>query len=61
MGFYSFLYAEDLSHSAVAVYMYLHDRAGPDGSCYPAIGAIARDLKLSRSTVKRGLVELLRM
>ena len=60
VGYFSFLYAGDLSHNAVAVYMYLHDRAGKNGSCYPAIGTIARDLKLSRSTVKRGLAELLR-
>lgn len=38
--------------------MYLHDRADKDGKCYPAIGTIAKELKLSRSTVKRALADL---
>ena len=38
--------------------MYLRDRAGKDGSCYPAISTIAQDLKMSRSTVKRALGDL---
>ena len=32
--------------------MYLRDRAGKDGSCYPAVSTIAQDLKMSKSTVK---------
>nr|WP_303740747.1 helix-turn-helix domain-containing protein [Lutispora saccharofermentans] len=47
-----------MSHRARAVYMYLHDRADKDGKCYPAIGTIARELKLSRSTVKRAITDL---
>jgi len=38
--------------------MYLRDRCDKDGKCYPAIGTIARELKLSRSTVKRALADL---
>jgi predicted transcriptional regulator len=38
--------------------MYLKDRAGKDGSCWPAINTVARDLSLSRSTVKRALKDL---
>jgi predicted transcriptional regulator len=38
--------------------MYLCDRTDADGKCYPAIGTIARELKLSRSTVKRALADL---
>jgi predicted transcriptional regulator len=38
--------------------MYLRDRCDKDGKCYPAIGTIARDLKLSRSTVKRAIADL---
>jgi predicted transcriptional regulator len=38
--------------------MYLCDRCDKDGKCYPAIGTIARELKLSRSTVKRALADL---
>ena len=58
MGYFSSLYTSDLSHRAVAVYMYLRDRAGRDCKCYPAIGTIAHDLKLSRSTVKRAVADL---
>ena len=42
----------------VTVYMYLKDRTGRKGTCWPAIGTIARDLGLSRSTVKRALKDL---
>lgn len=58
MGYFTSLYASELPHRAVAVYMYLKDRAGRDGKCYPAIGTIARELKLSRSTVKRAIADL---
>lgn len=58
MGYFTSLYASDLPHRAVAVYMYLKDRADKDGKCYPAIGTIARELKLSRSTVKRAIADL---
>jgi len=39
--------------------MYLKDRADKDGKCYPAIATIAADLKLSRSTVKRAIADLI--
>ncbi|HBH94782.1 MAG TPA: helix-turn-helix domain-containing protein [Ruminococcaceae bacterium] len=52
------IYSTDLPHRAVAVYMYLRDRADKDGTCYPAISTIAQDLKISKSTVKRALSEL---
>ena len=58
MGYFTSLYASELPHRAVAVFMYLRDRADVDGKCYPAIGTIARELKLSRSTVKRALADL---
>lgn len=58
MGYFKSLYASELPHRAVAVYMYLRDRADRDGKCYPAIGTIARELKLSRSTVKRAIADL---
>lgn len=38
--------------------MYLSDRFDKEGKCYPAIGTIARELKLSRSTVKRAIADL---
>lgn len=58
MGYFESLYASELPHRAVAVYMYLPDRADKDGKCYPAIGTIAAELKLSRSTVKRAIADL---
>ena len=58
MGYFTSLYASELTHRAVTVYMYLRDRADKDGKCYPAIGTIARELKLSRSTVKRAITDL---
>ena len=58
MGYFTSLYSADLPHRAVAVYMYLRDRADKDGKCYPAIGTIAKELKLSRSTVKRAVADL---
>lgn len=58
MGYFTSVYTSELPHRARAVYMYLHDRANKDGECYPAIGTIARELKLSRSTVKRAITDL---
>ena len=53
-----FLYDMDLSHRAVAVYIYLSDRADKQQECFPAIPTIARELKLSESTVRRALRDL---
>lgn len=58
MGYFTSLYASELPHRAVTVYMYLRDRADKEGKCYPAIGTIAGELKLSRSTVKRAIADL---
>lgn len=58
MGYFSSLYSSELPHRARTVFMYLHDRADKDGKCYPAIGTIAKELKLSRSTVKRAISDL---
>jgi DNA-binding MarR family transcriptional regulator len=58
MGYFTSLYSSELPHRARAVYMYLSDRSDKEGKCYPAIGTIARELKLSRSTVKRAIVDL---
>lgn len=58
MGYFTSLYSSELPHRARAVYMYLADRADKEGKCYPAIGTIARELKLSRSTVKRAISDL---
>lgn len=52
------IYALNLPHRAKAVYMYLCDRANNSGSCFPSHRAIAADLGLSVSTVKRALTDL---
>ena len=58
MGRFDFLYKMDLQHRAVAVYIYLADRANRDGECWPAIPTIAGDLNGSQSTVRRALQDL---
>ena len=55
------IFKEDLPHRAVAVYMYLDRRANQERQCWPAIPTIARELKLSVSTVKRALHDLERV
>ncbi len=52
------IYEAELPHRAIAVYMYLQNRAGKERTCYPAIGTIARELHLSVSTVKRAVRDL---
>ena len=52
------IYKAELPHRAVAVYLYLKDRANKEGICYPAIGTIARELHLSVSTIKRAISDL---
>ena len=53
------IYGLKLPHRAVAVYMYLCDRAGKDGGSFPSHKTISGDLRLSVSTVKRALNDLL--
>ena len=60
MSYFGTIYAEDIPHRAKAVYMYLKDRANQSGTCWPGINTIAKDLHLSRSTVKRALGDLTR-
>lgn len=58
MSRFNFLYRMDLPHRAVSIYIYLADRANKDGQCWPSIPTIARELKLSQSTVRRALQDL---
>ena len=58
MGYFDSIYAANLPHRAVTVYMYLKDRSDSHNKCWPGIKTIASDLELSRSTVKRALNEL---
>lgn len=52
------IYEMDLPHRGITVYMYLRDRADKEGSCYPSLKTIARDLKISLRTVIRAIGEL---
>ncbi len=58
MSYFDPIYRSDLSHRARAVYMCLRDHADKEGKCWPGIKTIARELHLSRSTVKRALEDL---
>ncbi len=61
MSYFGNLYAaspDELPHRARAIYMYLKDRAGKGQDCWPAVNTIAKDMNLSRSTVKRALHDL---
>ena len=58
MTYERIIYEANLPHRAIAVYLYLQNRADRNGTCYPAIGTIARELHLSVSTVKRAVRDL---
>ena len=58
MSRFEMIYAEGITHRAKTVYMYLKDRANAAGECWPGINTIARELNLSRSTVKRAIADL---
>ena len=58
MGYFNSIYSSDLPHRARAVYMYLKDRTNKDGTCWPSIRTVARELHLSRATVYRALDDL---
>ena len=52
------IYEYGLPHRAVAVYMYLSNRANKNKECFPSVRTIAEDLHLSKSTVFRALNDL---
>ncbi len=59
MGRHDFLYQDrELPHRAIAVYLYLEDRANENGECWPSLNKMASELKLSRSTIRRALKDL---
>lgn len=58
LGRLEFLYKSNLPHRAIAVYLYLYDRADRDGKCFPAIPTIAQHIGLSQSTVRRAIKDL---
>ena len=54
------LYQSDLPSRAIAVYLYLRGRANKEGVCWPAVPTMARELKMSESTIRRALRDLVR-
>ena len=54
------IYQSDLPSRAIAVHLYLRGRANREGVCWPAIPTMARELKLSESTIRRALRDLVR-
>lgn len=52
------LYQSELPSRAIAVYLYLRGRANKEGVCWPAIPTMARELKMSQSTIRRALRDL---
>ena len=58
MGRLNFLYQTDLPHRAKLVYIYLHDRMDKEKMEWQGLNTIAKDLSLSRSTVKRAVKDL---
>ena len=58
MPYYTKLYQTDLPHRAKLVYIYLHDRMDTEHKAWPGMNTIAKDLSLSRSTVKRAIKDL---
>ena len=62
MSFFNDVYGDlELTARAKTVCLYLHDRANGEGESWYAIGTIAEDLALSRSTGKRTLGDLTRL
>lgn len=55
---HDFIYQMDLPHRAVSVYIYLADRTDREGKCWPAVPTIAKELKLSETTVRRAVRDL---
>ncbi len=58
MGRLEFLYRLELPHRAKLVYIYLYNRMDKERKAWPGLNTIARDLSLSRSTVKRAVKDL---
>ena len=60
MNYFESIYSDNLPSRAVAVYMYLVQRANSDGQCWPSERRIALDLSISKSTVKRAIADLMK-
>ena len=53
-----YIYRSELPSRAIVVYLYLADRAGKEGTCFPSVPRIARDTGLSGRTVQRAILDL---
>lgn len=58
MSWFDSIYCDRLPSRAITLYLYLVQRANPDGQCWPSERRIAMDLSLSKSTVKRAIADL---
>ena len=59
MSYYANLYRNDkLLPRAKLVYIYLHDRMDQENKAWPSLHTIAKDLSISRGTVKRAIQDL---
>lgn len=58
MGRLDHLYKADLPNRAKLVYLYLYDHMDKERKAWPGIKTIAREVSLSRSTVKRAIHDL---
>ncbi len=54
----NYLYQAEIPHRAKTVYLYLRDRMDKEHKAWPSVPTIARDLSMSRSTVKRAVKDL---
>ena len=53
------IYKDELPSRAISLYIYLLDRQGRNDFCWPSIKTISQHTKMSRSTVKRAIRDLL--
>ncbi len=53
------IYKDELPSRAISLYRYLLDRQGKNNACWPSIKTISLHTKMSRSTVKRAIKDLL--
>lgn len=55
MGYFQEIYQAEILHRCVTVYMYLKDRTGRKGTCWPAIGTIGTRLRTVAQHGKEGV------
>lgn len=58
MNWFDSIFSDRLPSRAVTLYLYLTQRANKDGQCWPSERRIAKDLSMSKSTVRRAIEDL---